>query len=140
MKNMITYIENQFNLDYVSKNNFYNYVEDTESLFNKNIIPDIDKLVENIKNNNNYIKVLAEKLSEYVVEKKTGLKMSIKYNDRDGTHLLLTNRRHKMLVQQLKNKKVKTLDILDMKIEINKFIFKETSSKKMLVLKLLFLK
>ena len=56
--------------------------------------------------------------------------MSIKYNERDGTHLLLTNRRHKMLIQQLKNKKVKTLDILDMKIEISKFIYKETSSKK----------
>ena len=78
----------------------------------KNVVPDIDKVVTSINNNNSYIVILAEKLSELIVEKKTGLKMTIRYNERDGTHLLVTNRRHKMLIQQIKNKKIKKIKIL----------------------------
>ena len=56
--------------------------------------------------------------------------MSIKYNERDGTHLLLTNRRHKMLIQQIKNKKVKCIKVIDLEIFIDKLEFKNTSNKK----------
>ena len=129
MKKMIEKIEETFNMDYISKSNFYNYVEDTESLFNKGIFDNIDLLVDSIINNNNYIKILAEKISDLILEKRTGLKLSIKYNERDGSHLLLTNRRYKMLIQQIKNKKIKKLDILDLEIIIDKLIFKETSNK-----------
>lgn len=127
---IIEKIEETFNIDYMSKCNFYNYVEDTISLFNKNVVPDVDKVVTSINNNNSYIVILAEKLSELIVEKKSGLKMTIRNNERDGTHLLVTNRRHKMLIQQIKNKKIKKIKVIDMDIEISKLTFKETSSKK----------
>tara|TARA_B110000902_G_C14277263_1_gene575363 strand:- start:285 stop:3227 length:2943 start_codon:yes stop_codon:yes gene_type:complete len=122
-------IEKIFKLDYMSTYNFYNYVEDTSTIFNKDIIEEIDNLVLSISNNNSYIQILAEKLSELILEKKNGLLMTIKYNERDGTHLLLTNRRHKMLIQQIKNKKIKVIKVLDMNIEISKLTFKETSNK-----------
>tara|TARA_B110000977_G_scaffold201234_1_gene294891 strand:+ start:7711 stop:10647 length:2937 start_codon:yes stop_codon:yes gene_type:complete len=130
IKNMIKFIETTFDIDYISKTNFYNYIEDTKSIFQKNIFTDIDKLVSSINNNNSYIQILAEKLSNLIVEKKTGLKLSIKYNERDGTHLLLTNRRHKMLIQQIKNKKIKCVKVIDLEIFIDKLEFKNTSNKK----------
>lgn len=130
IKKMLDCIENKLDLEYVSKCNFYNYVEDTEALFNKGIVTEIDNMVNSIVNNGSYINILAEKLSDYIVEKKTGTKMSVKYNERDGTHLLLTGRRHKMLVQQLKNKKVKSIKILDLEIIIDQLTFKEVSNKK----------
>lgn len=130
IKKMLEFIESTFDIDYISKTNFYNYVEDTKSIFQQKVIVDIDKLVTSIENNNSYIMILAEKLSDLILEKKSGLKMSIKYNERDGTHLLLTNRRHKMLVQQIKNKKITKIKVLDLEIEIDKLTYKETSNKK----------
>lgn len=129
IKEMLDMIEYKLDLEYTSKCNFYNYVEDTQSLFNEDVVNEIDIMVKSIKNNGSYINILADKLSEYIIEKKTGTKMTVKYNERDGTHLLLTGRRHKMLVQQLKNKKVKNIKILDIDIMIDELIFKEVSNK-----------
>lgn len=130
LKNLSLFVENTFDLDYLSKCNFYNYVDDNKSLFNLNIYQDVDELVSSIINNNNYIKILSEELSKQIIEKKNGSKITIKTNERDGTHMILTNKRYLTLMSQLKTKKIKKISVLDMEIDIDKIEFKPISNKK----------
>jgi len=129
LNEIITFITNIFDLDYLSELNFYNYTEESKSLFKKKYNTNIDDYVFKINNNNKYIETLAKKLSDLIIDKRNTNKVIIKTNDRDGTYLLVTNRRYKMIIQQIKNKKINSLKILDTEIEIKDLNFIPISSK-----------
>lgn len=129
LSKIINHIDSVFNINYLSELNFYNYNEESKSLFIENFNKEVDELVFKINNNNNYIEDLAQQLSDLIIEKKKYNKVIIKTNERDGTYLLITNRRHKMLIQNIKHKKLKKFKVLDMEIEIKELNFVPVSSK-----------
>ena len=104
-----------FNLDRIEKINFVNYIEDDASFFNKGIYKEIDSLEEQINTSNNFLELLVKELSSYIDEKnyfnKTKELLSVKFNERDGHYIIITNRRLKLLQDKFKKLKLKKLNI-----------------------------
>ena len=114
MNNMITiflvHINNMFNLSILNDTNFSNYFETDKTFYNKNIHKEIDNLVEKIETGSNFIELLKNELEKLIMDDKSLFSKSdnslitSKFNERDGHYLMLTNRRCKLLKEQLKNK------------------------------------
>jgi DNA mismatch repair protein MutS len=123
--------EEKFNLEQMEKINFVNYIEDDVSFFQPKIYPEIDKIQEEIDTCNNFLDELVKALSALIDDKNYFYKnkdlINVKFNERDGHYLMLTNRRCKLLKSNIeKNKKLKVGSIT---IESDNLEFIELSGK-----------
>ena len=73
-----------------------------QSVFQKDIYPEIDELDIMIKKNKNYIFSIAKELSKYV-DKKAEMPIKVEYNEINDWHLVLTRNRGKTLKSRLQN-------------------------------------
>ena len=107
LDNIITTIETNFNIEYITNLNFINYKdEDTNFITNENY-PKIKELSEGINMGNNFMDYLVKELEKYIEEKNAKLikkesTITLKCNDREGHYLLITKRRSKILRENLK--------------------------------------
>lgn len=118
INDFIEYINNTFYLDKISTINFNNYHDSDETFFKPLIYPEIDDLHNKIYELVNFMDNLIISLSNIIDDKKIFIKknnkepqdnlekqnlITLKYNDRDGHYLLITNRRCQILQNNLKN-------------------------------------
>jgi DNA mismatch repair protein MutS len=129
---MISDFDKIFNYDELSK---YLINDITGSIFNKNIYPEIDKLINDIKISENFIYILCNIfnniLNKQIPKKKQKILdndsdhdeklIKIDYNDRDGHYLILTKRRAEVLKNFLKDNHI---NIGNTKIEYQNIEFK----------------
>jgi len=113
-------------LDIINSLNFNNFNEYDNNIFKKNVYPEIDNIIDELNISTNFINLLTDTLAKYVDDKKIFNKKSnenitIKYNDRDGYHLLITNRRCVILQKNLEV--VKELSIGKYKLNISDLEF-----------------
>jgi len=83
-----------------------------QSVFQKDIYPEIDELDIMIKKNKNYIFSIAKELSKYV-DKKAEMPIKVEYNEINDWHLVLTRNRGKTLKSRLQNLSNRTLSFKD---------------------------
>jgi len=111
-KKIQQYIENTFVLTSPGTINgltFVNFTESDKSFYNNNIHKELDKLQESIDTAQNFMTYLVKTLSEYIDDKVYFKKnkdeeshlITLKYNDRDGHYLMITNRRCDILKKNL---------------------------------------
>lgn len=122
VEKLIDFLDKSLNYDELSK---YLMNDITGPIFNNNIFPDIDKLIKEIKQCDNFIENLAKTLNSLLnkqAPKKKSKKnldnddednsnnecaeqlVKIEFNERDGTHLSLTKRRAELLKSLLETK------------------------------------
>ena len=107
LKKIVNFIEENFDLNYIMNINYINYKEETHNyiLLNDNL-SDIE---ETIKMSTNFMDYLVKELEKHIDEKKFMNKnketINLKFNERDGYYLLLTKRRSKILLENLKKLK-----------------------------------
>ena len=82
-----------------------------ESFFHSAVSEETDELQKKINHNSNFMDKLVDKLESYIddkkyfkIDKKVTRLINLKFNERDGYYLLLTNRRCGMLKKRLHNK------------------------------------
>lgn len=102
------WIETRFIIDKLSGLNFINYNETDFSIYKKTVYPELDELQNNIDTIQNFMQYLIKILETYIVDPKKSQDnnhdkslITLKYNDRDGYHLLLTSKRYNILKKNL---------------------------------------
>jgi DNA mismatch repair protein MutS len=136
-ENIKQWISSRFILDKMNGLNFNNFTESDCSFYNTNIHKSIDQLQDSINSAQNFmtllIKTLESQFDDKVYFKKnknliestdndTKSLITLKYNDRDGHYLLITNRRCELLKKNLKKKEVLvvgTINLLVSDLEFN---------------------
>jgi DNA mismatch repair protein MutS len=127
---VLSHITTKFSLDRMKELNFNNVTELDSSIYNKNVYPEIDCLVDEINTCNNFMSFLVKKLEQIIVDdvifKKTKTDtdkalISLKFNERDGHYLLITNRRCDILKKNLE--KYKVIDIGSIKVNVTDLEF-----------------
>ena len=122
--NIHKWIKDKFILDKINNLNFNNYTETEFTFYNPNIHTEIDELSQKINISQNFMQYLIKELDQYIDDKKSDKSLiTLKYNDRDGYHLLLTNRRCEMLKTKLN--KMKTLNINGFELDVKDLEFTE---------------
>lgn len=111
---VIEYVEKIFKVEELSK---YMINDITDNIFNINIHSDIDILQNELYVCNNFMKELANHLSNLI-----NSPIKIDSNDREGYFLSLTKIRCDNLQKELK--KINTIDIFTYKLPVSKLIFK----------------
>jgi DNA mismatch repair protein MutS len=128
---ILNYFNNTFQLDLINKLNFKNLSEYDNNIFVKNKYPDIDNILDEIYSSTHFMDNLVDKLSSFIDDKKIFIKkddnsnnmITLKYNDRDGHYLLLTNRRCTILKKNIEN--ISIIEIGKHKIKISDLEFIE---------------
>jgi DNA mismatch repair protein MutS len=124
-KRIITFIEDNFDLNYIVNINFYNYKEEDTNYLIKN--EKLNELMDTIKTGTNFMHYLVKELESHIEDKtfmnKNKELINLKYNERDGHYLLLTKRRSKILLDKLKN--LKTIKVGNKNIKIDDLIFED---------------
>ncbi len=130
VKNLNDFIELweiKFDLEQMEKINFCNYNDDDISFFRYNFYPEIDKIQGEINTCNNFLFELVKSLSGLIDDKTYLYKnkeiINVKYNERDGHYLLITNRRCKLLKENLY--KDKTINVGAIKLNTDELTFEE---------------
>ncbi len=118
---LLDYIKNTFDLNIISNLNFSNFLDYDKNIFLNNKYTSITKLYNEMCTASNFIEMLQEKLSEFIEFKKDTTLIQIKYNERDGHYLLLTNKRCNTLKNNLKD--IDKIDINGVKIDIKDLVF-----------------
>ena len=125
LKKLISFIDDNFDIDYMMNINYTNYKEETHNYITKN--KELDDISETIKMSTNFMNYLVKELEKYIEEKKFMNKskdtINLKFNERDGYYLLLTRRRSKLLLEKLKD--VKEIKVGKTKIKTNDLIFQD---------------
>ena len=119
------YIETVFLIDKIKELNFNNFTDSDYSFYNKNVHEEIDAIQNNIDSVQNFMGYLVKSLEKYIDDKvyfkkvtpgqgqeqesETKSLITLKYNERDGHYLLITNRRCEILQKNLT--KVKQLKV-----------------------------
>jgi DNA mismatch repair protein MutS len=116
-------IKNTFDLNIISNLNFSNFNDYDKNIFINDKYPEITQLYNKIKNSNCFMEKLMESLSNLIDDKKVkdGSLINLKYNERDGHYLLLTNKRCSLLKSKLE--KIKIIKIDDIELDVNELIF-----------------
>ena len=118
--------ESKFDIEKMERINFVNYIEDDTSFFKPNIYQTIDNIQEEIDTCNNFLDKLVTCLSKYIDDKNYFYKnkelINIKFNERDGHYLMLTNRRCRLLRKSIEKKKTIKVGTIDLKVENLEFI------------------
>lgn len=114
--NIKKWIENKFIIEKINGLNFNNFTESDCSFYNKNIHDDIDKLQDKIDSVQNFMTYLVKALETHIDDKvhfkkdsDTKSLITLKFNERDGHYLLLTNRRCELLKKKLEKVKIITV-------------------------------
>lgn len=110
-KKVIDWIESKFELDKINGLNFTNFVETDKSFYLVGIHKEIDELQNKINTIQNFMNELVKILEKYIDEKVYLKKskadtddkslLTLKFNERDGHYLLITNRRCDILKKNL---------------------------------------
>jgi len=114
VESIINYINNTFNLNLINSINFSNFDEYDNNIFNLNKYSELDELLEDINSSKDFMDNLVNKLSVLIDDKKIFNKkkdddnnmLTIKYNERDGHYLYITNRRCDILKKALLSNKI----------------------------------
>lgn len=112
--NFLNYITERFDLNKISNLNFNNFHEFEENIFNNN--PDIINIYKKIEISKIFMIKLQDKLSSLVGENKDQV-INLKYNERDGHHFIMTNRRCDILKKKLLNIKDITIEEITLKVD-----------------------
>lgn len=132
LQEYIRYYQNFYDFDEMQK---FNLNDISNTFFKKNINSEIDLLQVEFNSNYQQIKMLKDKLEEFIdvkkkdyfnsntAEEKTPI--DIKYNDKEKYYLSTTMKRGKTIKLQLAKKKIK---INDREFCVNEFKFKEQST------------
>jgi DNA mismatch repair protein MutS len=129
LNDILRYIENTFELNLINSLNFTNFNDYDNNIYKLSVYPELDNVLEDINSSINFIDNLVNVLSTYVDDKKVFVKkeensmITIKYNEREGHYLYITNRRCEILKKNLE--KVKYLDIGKYKLTISELEFSE---------------
>jgi len=133
VKKINTFIEETFVLDKIKDINFNNFNETEFSFYNKGINNEIDKIQEDINTSQNFMNLLLKKLESNVDDRKYMKStkednteksfIQLKFNERDGHYMLITNRRCELLKSRLKE--VKILEIGTIKMSVDDLEFSE---------------
>jgi DNA mismatch repair protein MutS len=131
------WIESKFIIEKINGLNFNNFTESDNSFYNKEIHKEIDNLQDNIDSVQNFMIFLIKSLETHIDDKvyfrksnttnnkeKSDTKslITLKFNERDGHYLLLTNRRCEILKKNLENinkLKVGTIELNISDLEFN---------------------
>jgi DNA mismatch repair protein MutS len=127
--NFNSYIENTFVISKINEQSFNNFFECDYSFYNIKIHEEIDQLQEKINSTTNFMDYLIKALEIYIDEK-THFKKSdsdqdskslitLKFNERDGHYLLITNRRCELMKNNMKQKKITKLNIGSIELNID---------------------
>jgi len=119
--NFLNYITKTFDLNKIAELNFSNFNEFEDNIFKNN--EEVLKLYEKIEISKTFMIKLQEKLSEFVEDKKNKdhILINLKFNDRDGHHFIITNRRCDNLKNKLKE--INEIEIEGFKLNVNELIF-----------------
>jgi DNA mismatch repair protein MutS len=119
--NFLNYVTKTFDLNKIAELNFSNFNEFEDNIFKNN--EEVLKLYEKIETSKTFMIKLQEKLSEFVEEKKNKDQtlINLKFNDRDGHHFLITNRRCDNL--KIKLKEINEVEIEGFTLNVNELIF-----------------
>jgi DNA mismatch repair protein MutS len=129
---IISWIENKFVIEKINGLNFNGFFESDNSFYLKETHKEIDDLQDKINITQNFMQYLIKALDVYIDDKvyfkkndtdKTKSLISLKFNDRDGHYLLLTNRRCAILKKNLA--KEKTIAIGSIILNVNDLEFTE---------------
>jgi len=97
IKQIVIFIKNNFDINYMSNVNFINYKEESKCyIFND----ELKKLAVNIENGNNFLSLLVTKLESFIKEDNTFISkdpIQLKYNK--GIHYLLTSKKRGELLK-----------------------------------------
>jgi len=125
----ISHIENMFIISKINELNFNNFFECDYSFYNYKIHTEIDALQEKINLTTNFMDYLIKALEVYIDDKAyfkkqdseqdTKSLITLKFNERDGHYLLITNRRCELLKTHLKKNNITTLKIGTIDLDIN---------------------
>ena len=127
VSDFINHIEKTFDLNKINELNFNNFTETNVSFYNRNIYSYLDELHDNIEITQNFMTYLIKELeniiinNDEVVFKKTKTDteaktlITLKYNERDGHYLLITNRRCDILKKNLEKYKVIKIGSIELK-------------------------
>ena len=128
VSNIINYISESFNLDLINSLNFINFDEYNKNIFKIGKYHELDELYNDINSLNSFMDILVEKLSNLIGDKKIFIKknednnmLTIKFNERDGHYLHITNRRCEILKKALSE----TIEIGKIKLSLSDFEFTE---------------
>ena len=131
-KNIIEWIKSKFELDKINGLNFNNFMETDKSFYINGIHKDIDVLQEKINTIQNFMTDLVNVLEKYIDDKIYFKKaktdedkslLTLKFNDRDGHYLLITNRRCDILKKNLE--KVGKFNVGSIELNINDLEFSQ---------------
>ena len=118
--------ENKFDIEQMEKINFVNYIEEETSFFKTGVYTNIDNIQKDIDTCNNFLGELVKSLSNHIDDKnyfnKNKNLVNVKFNDRDGHYMILTNRRCKLLKKAIKKQKTIKVGTIDLKVENLEFI------------------
>lgn len=134
------WIETKFIIEKINGLNFNNFYDSNYSFYNKEIHKDIDLLQDKIDSVQNFMTYLIKALETHIDDKvyfkksKTQLDftkeesdtkslITLKFNERDGHYLIMTNRRCEILKKNLE--KVKKLNVGSIEINILDLEFNE---------------
>jgi DNA mismatch repair protein MutS len=114
-----------FKVDELKK---YNLNDLSESFYQQNVYPEIDKLQESIETGMNFMTELCRELSKLIPDSKvkkvtTTEKITVKQNDRDGHYLSLTKIRTTALIKKLD--KLESVKVNNYELDPKKLVFKE---------------
>lgn len=123
------YIEDTFIISKINEQSFNNFHECDYSFYNINIHNEIDQLQEKINSTTNFMDYLIKALEIYIDEKNYFKKsdseqeskslITLKFNERDGHYLLITNRRCEIMKNNIKQKKITKLNIGSIELDID---------------------
>lgn len=126
------WIEETFIIDKINGLNFNNFTESESSFYNKEIYNDIDQLQGKIDLSQNFMIYLIKSLENYIDDKvifkknkddDTKSLITLKYNDRDGHYLMITNRRCELLKKNLKG--IKKIKVESIELNVDDLEFNE---------------
>jgi DNA mismatch repair protein MutS len=136
------WIDNKFIIEKINGLNFNNFNESDNSFYNKEIHKEIDQLQDKIDSAQNFMTYLIKALETHIDDKvyfkktvknenkvshkeeesETKSLITLKFNDRDGHYLLVTNRRCDILkknLEKIKKLKVGSIEINTLDLEFN---------------------
>jgi DNA mismatch repair protein MutS len=118
--NILKWIEHKFILDKINNYNFNNN-NNNNSFYNEKIHEEIDNIQIQIDDSQNFITNLSKILETFIEDNVNKTYINIKYNDKEGHYLLLTNRRCEILKKNLS--KHKFINVGSYELDINELEF-----------------
>jgi DNA mismatch repair protein MutS len=129
-KRVIEWIESKFVLSSINGLNFNNFTESELSFYTKSTHAELDLLQDKINSIQNFMSLLVGSLETHVQDKvffkktnntETQTLINLKFNDRDGHYLLITNRRCEILKKNLST--ITKLQVGSIELDVNDLEF-----------------